>query len=868
MDSQERISLVEKTNISHDIPYENNLSKSAKKIIIEGSSKKSVSPPGRIRAYKNKYNSPEINRLKPTQKNRKILDVKHFKNKNNNINNEIFSLTEQNYLENSINLLNSQNFARKIILKEKILGDNNEINMNNTMGRNTQIPFSLSNDNNKEIINNPNNNIINNQKILKKSQSLNQFFFTNKEIFDEFENIHQTKKQTDYDFIKLNFPKEQIIKNNSIEFIQGKLKMMEPRNSNNNLILNNADKQIINQENIIINNGFVNMNNNYYVNNNNINNELKKDQNNGELINNDMNEIKYNHDMNYENEIMYNTDNFFNSKMYDLDIINNKPSNNLLNMNYNNDYNNPNNIYDNNKKYFNILNRENETEYKFNQNQPFNPIYKQENLYNDNYNNETKESNYNFEENNFETNYKNLSPRLPLRYNYPNNSGFYNINNKEIGLVNNYIRDKNRFNNNYNSRNEKAFRQIPNPQYFHPNFHPNISFQYISVLKIQYPVQIMVKKSKKISLAKHKLINYFPPKVQIEIRPCLVFQPFYKKKKKSKRVKKSKDNKLPQNKVKHRRPVFRIPPFKKASLSQGKTLNFIHKYYDENFILEEDNDDDEEKNVIKTMYNIENHKEEKEQKEQKMDDKKDINIIDNEKDTKNEINNKEMNSNEISIEIKKIDKIPEKEFIDKIKVEKKNVDQLAGNKENKNKENKNNIKEKHINRMKIPIRNDNAHKINKNDKIVLINIKKPKRSPIKDIINKKDIKNIFSLDEINKKFSSMNILARINSPRVSIDKSRENTITNKSKNKIIDKKDNNKNKNIKIISYLQKKKLIQKSNSFRSKKAFDKINLSINKTNNSLNNSYKKINLKKIIEKHNSKKSFRNKVVKIDLSKI
>jgi hypothetical protein len=128
-----------------------------------------------------------------------------------------------------------------------------------------------------------------------------------------------------------------------------------------------------------------------------------------------------------------------------------------------------------------------------------------------------------------------------------------------------------------------------------------------------------------------------------------------------------------------------------------------------------------------------------------MDDKKDINIIHNEKDIKNEINNKEMNSNEISIEIKKIDKVPDKEIINKIKGEKKNVDQLAGNKENKNKENKNNIKEKHINRMKIPIRNDNAHKINKNDKIVLINIKKPKRSPIKDIINKKDIKNIFSL---------------------------------------------------------------------------------------------------------------------------
>ena len=61
---------------------------------------------------------------------------------------------------------------------------------------------------------------------------------------------------------------------------------------------------------------------------------------------------------------------------------------------------------------------------------------------------------------------------------------------------------------------------------------------------------------------------------------------------------------------------------------------------------------------------------------------------------------------------------------------------------------------------------------------------------------------------------------------------------------------------------------MQKSNSFRIKKAFNKINLSINKTNNSLNNSYKNINLKKITEKNNSKKSFRNKVVKIDLSKI
>ena len=44
-------------------------------------------------------------------------------------------------------------------------------------------------------------------------------------------------------------------------------------------------------------------------------------------------------------------------------------------------------------------------------------------------------------------------------------------------------------------------------------------------------------------------------------------------------------------KPKNRRPVYKIPPSKKRAVSHGKSLNFIHKYYDENFILEEDNED-------------------------------------------------------------------------------------------------------------------------------------------------------------------------------------------------------------------------------------------------------------------------------------
>ena len=53
--------------------------------------------------------------------------------------------------------------------------------------------------------------------------------------------------------------------------------------------------------------------------------------------------------------------------------------------------------------------------------------------------------------------------------------------------------------------------------------------------------------------------------------------------------------------TKKRRPLFKIPPSKKRSVSQGKSLNFINKYYDENFIMEEDN---EEENLLEDKKNI------------------------------------------------------------------------------------------------------------------------------------------------------------------------------------------------------------------------------------------------------------------------
>jgi hypothetical protein len=117
------------------------------------------------------------------------------------------------------------------------------------------------------------------------------------------------------------------------------------------------------------------------------------------------------------------------------------------------------------------------------------------------------------------------------RINYPDFSEF---DNKRIELNLPYFNNNKKNENNYFSRNENILKPISNPSYFHPNFHPNIPFQYISILKIQYPIQMMVKKSPKIQLVRNKIIKYFPPKVQIEIRPCLIFIPLFKKIRKNK----------------------------------------------------------------------------------------------------------------------------------------------------------------------------------------------------------------------------------------------------------------------------------------------------------------------------------------------
>ena len=69
-----------------------------------------------------------------------------------------------------------------------------------------------------------------------------------------------------------------------------------------------------------------------------------------------------------------------------------------------------------------------------------------------------------------------------------------------------------------------------------------------------------------------------------------------------------------QHKIERNRPVYSLPPSQKRSVSQGKPFNLINKYYDENFILEDDdeeniklNDDSCADSEVKTSIKILNN---------------------------------------------------------------------------------------------------------------------------------------------------------------------------------------------------------------------------------------------------------------------
>ena len=102
---------------------------------------------------------------------------------------------------------------------------------------------------------------------------------------------------------------------------------------------------------------------------------------------------------------------------------------------------------------------------------------------------------------------------------------------------------------------------------------------------------------------------------------------------------------ITQNRMNSKRPIFILPQFKKRSYSQGRPFNLINKYYDENFILEEENEEETNIDEVKEKKIRNSVKEEKSKNYE--------NILINEgKDSKDELNNfkniKEKNINQLS----------------------------------------------------------------------------------------------------------------------------------------------------------------------------------------------------------------------------
>ena len=677
-------------------------------------SKKNSSSTGRIRAYKNKYNSPNINYSKYNNINKTFINYSYQNDNKFNLENTSNKIdfghppVNDHFLYNThyfTNRYSTGNFPSNYTYINRIYNNLASNNYYDMLNPNENL-YTSAYDNRSWFQGNINDDNLGG-KIIKKSNSSSSLIFSN----NEMNRFQRMKNEGKYEIIKIKFPREQIINNNKVKIIPGKLEVINPNKDiikfiepNKYIVRSNSQKQIINPENIIINNGFVNMNNNYYVNNNIKNGNEQINVNNKDKISNNMaqkifignivknnslkNIINSNNDTNKEYIKSYPINNFENKLIgnnlydylnnhYQYNTNTNIYKNNPIYNNYNND------LFESKLNNINIENNINSPKYI--NNNKINIIYNNNNknnfhlkkdkinltLNNNDYNNKFINNDYNNDANE-KIKYNGLTPRLKTDINYINYPNQKNLNNNPVNNFNNI--NANFIHKEYLS-DRKIFQKINNTNYNHQICKFKSPTKVFSNLIVQCSIQILIKKSKKYKLIKHKIITYYPQKLQIEIRPCYYFQPTKLKKKIP--VPKNKIpiypykllNKPPipkkicppnyvndynnfaskkrivHNKIKRRRPVFKIPPCKKASVSQGKSLTFIHKYYDENFILEEDDEEDklnksEKKKRIKLDKKIEKNylsDNEENKKRKNLNFKININIINMKNDNKPKI---------------------------------------------------------------------------------------------------------------------------------------------------------------------------------------------------------------------------------------
>ena len=121
-----------------------------------------------------------------------------------------------------------------------------------------------------------------------------------------------------------------------------------------------------------------------------------------------------------------------------------------------------------------------------------------------------------------------------------------------------------------------------------------------------FPNEDFVIKNDKKYFINNNNVNYIPCNQKMENLLINNYNSFIIGKKYHNILRIANKNDVLQHNIKRSRPVYVIPPSKKRAVSQGKPLNLIDKYYDENYILEDDREDCENMNYkfSKNNYSV------------------------------------------------------------------------------------------------------------------------------------------------------------------------------------------------------------------------------------------------------------------------
>ena len=385
----------------------------------------------------------------------------------------------------------------------------------------------------------------------------------------------------------LNKKKDNIQKFKNQIFFDSNYKNSKSLSPKNKYVVKENTINVITEPNIIINNGFVNMNNNYYL-------SLNQENKNQNFFGNKNNEQykSYNDykidDLNLQNNnnIIIDKNDYNNN--YIKTIKETSPPKKSSRYTYKNTFiirdNNSNNFYTDintkNKKVFSGVNNYHERNrstgsIKINKNNiNLNDIHV---LNNDNFDNNQKEN-----------------IKIDKNYNNPYIITKNNINN----IIKNKI-EKNQNNIIYSDQ-----KQINNIQKNKSGNNKNKIFKK-SLIIPQIQLQMEIERINNPNYIYYKTDNN--NKTSLETN-SLKEKNFSIQTSQEFTIDKKNPNENQYQPIKQshkiterRRPLFKIPPSKKRSVSQGKPLTFIHKYYDENFILEEENEEDNVNEDIKNQ---------------------------------------------------------------------------------------------------------------------------------------------------------------------------------------------------------------------------------------------------------------------------